>query len=98
MYAVIFKATINQLDDEYEATANRMGELAFEKYGCVDFSSASEGDKEIAISYWNSLEDIKRWKTDQEHQRAQKIGQERWYKDYQIEIVEIKRSYHSKND
>ena len=40
MYAVIFKATVKQLDDEYSQTAKRMRELAIEKYGCLDFVSS----------------------------------------------------------
>ena len=35
MYAVIFKATMAEMDDEYLATAQRLRELAFEKYGSI---------------------------------------------------------------
>lgn len=95
MYAVIFKAKVKQLDKEYASTAERMYELAFKEYGCVNFSDASENGQEIAISYWNSLDDIKRWKANSEHQSAQKLGQEKWYESYEVEVVEIKRSYKS---
>lgn len=93
MYAVIFEAKINQLDEGYFATAARMRELATSNYGCVEFTSVTEGDKEIAISYWQSLEDIQRWKQDAEHLQAQQMGKARWYKSYQVKIVNILRSY-----
>jgi len=94
MYAVIFKAKINQLDDEYSATAERMRDLA-EQYGCTEFVSAMEGDREIAISYWQDLEQIKQWKQNAEHLAAQQMGREQWYACYQVEVVEILRQYQS---
>jgi heme-degrading monooxygenase HmoA len=95
-YVVIFKATIRTLDAEYSATAQRMREKAFADYGCVDFVAVSEGDQEIALSYWNSLDDIARWKNDSEHQRAQQLGREKWYRDFSVEIAQIDRSYRGK--
>lgn len=50
MYAVIFKARIKHLDDEYIATAVRMRELAINNYNCLDFTSCTQADQEIAIS------------------------------------------------
>ncbi len=97
MYAVIFRAEIKQLDDEYLAMAVRMRQLATDKYGCVDFTAVTEdhaeGKTEIAISYWENEAQIKQWKKDPEHLRAQRLGQAKWYKSYKIEIVEIKREY-----
>ena len=93
MYAVIFRAKINQLDEEYSATAARMRELAIEKYGCTEFVATTEGNSEIAISYWESLEAIKEWKADSEHLVAQKLGQEKWYQSYHVQITEIVSEY-----
>ena len=93
LYVVIFKARIKTLDAEYAATAQRMREKAFADYGCVDFVALSEGDQEIALSYWKSLDDIARWKNDPEHRRAQQLGREKWYQDFQVEIASVQRSY-----
>ena len=95
-YVVIFKATIKTLDAEYGTTAQRMREKVFADYGCVDFVAVSEGDQEIALSYWKSLEDIARWKNDPEHQRAQQLGREKWYREFQVEIAQVQRSYPAK--
>jgi len=51
MYAVIFRATINKLDEAYSRTATRMRELAMKEYGCSEFISVTEGKQEISISY-----------------------------------------------
>jgi len=93
MYAVIFRAKTKELDKTYFETAKRMRELALNEYGCLEFTAVTEGANEIAISYWDSLEQIKKWKQNSEHLRAQKLGQERWYEDYSVEIVKIVSKY-----
>ena len=98
MYIVIFRACIHQLDADYSQTAQRMREKAFAEYGCVDFVAVSEGDQEIALSYWNSLEDIRRWQQDAEHRQAQQKGRERWYREYSVEIAPIERGYRNPVD
>ncbi len=95
MYAVIFKATVKQLDDEYSQTAKRMRELAIEKYGCLDFVSSLEKDQEIAISYWEDEQHIVSWKQDKEHLKAQALAAKKWYSSYSVEITKIQRRYSS---
>jgi heme-degrading monooxygenase HmoA len=93
MFAVIFRAKPGIQDDEYGKTVTKMRELAFEKYGCLDFVAVTEGNQEIAISYWESEEAIKNWKRDPEHALAQGIGRSKWYESYSVQVVEIKREY-----
>ncbi|HEY8941468.1 MAG TPA: antibiotic biosynthesis monooxygenase [Cellvibrio sp.] len=93
MYAVIFHAEVAQFDEEYFAMARRMRERALTDYGCIDFIANTEGSHEIAISYWPSLEHIRRWKQDTDHLHAQQLGKSRWYKSYKVDVVEILRSY-----
>jgi len=93
MYAVIFKAQVNELDQSYYDMALRMRELAISQYDCQEFVSVTEGNTEIAISYWESLEKIKQWKQNTEHLLAQELGRSQWYKNYQVQIVELIREY-----
>jgi len=95
MYAVIFRAEINQIDNEYLITANEMRELALSKYNCVEFTSSTEGSNEIAISYWKSKNDIKAWKENEKHKKAQEIGKSKYYKSYKVQIVEIQHEYNN---
>jgi heme-degrading monooxygenase HmoA len=97
MYAVIFTATTKDIDAEYFYVARRMRALAMEEYGCIDFKSVSEGDQEIAVSYWPSLEHIEKWKGDPEHLKAQALGRQRWYSEYKVQVVMIEREYTSTN-
>ena len=93
MYAVIFKAKTKKLDDNYFKMANRMRELAIDEYGCVEFTVVTEGSNEIAISYWESIGQIKKWKQNGEHLVAQKLGKEKWYEEYTVEIVKVLEKY-----
>lgn len=93
MYAVIFRAKAGTQDSEYSTTVGRLRELAFECYGCREFVAVTEGDQEIAISYWENEEAILRWKQDSEHLLAQELGRAKWYESYTVQIVEIKREY-----
>jgi heme-degrading monooxygenase HmoA len=93
MFAVIFKATIATLDDEYHETALRMRTRAMDRYGCLAFESYVDGDRELSISYWKDEEQIAAWKRDEAHLKAQKLGRERWYRSYRIQVVELIREY-----
>lgn len=93
MYAVIFTARIDHLDDEYARVAKRMRDRAMGEYGCLEFVSVTQGDQELAVSYWSDLEQIGKWKNDPEHRSAQELGRSRWYKSYRVQVVEILRRY-----
>jgi len=93
MYAVIFRAEINKFDQSYTDMATRMQELAKSKYGCTEFTVLTEGNQEIAISYWESEEQILAWKQDPEHKLAQEMGRTKWYKSYKVQIVKVEREY-----
>lgn len=95
MFAVIFRAEIAALDSEYAAMAARMRDIATSQYGCTGFVSCTEGDCEIAISYWDNEDQIARWKQNAEHLVAQGLGQSKWYRSYSVEVVEILRAYRS---
>lgn len=75
--------------------AERMRQLALSEYGCREFVACMEGGHEIAISYWDSESQIKAWKENSEHLRAQGRGRSRWYKSYTVQIVEVVREYGS---
>lgn len=62
-------------------------------FGCLDFVSVTEGDCEVAISYWPDEASIRKWKAHSDHVIAQELGREKWYESYIVQIAEIKREY-----
>ena len=97
MYVVIFRAQIRKLDSQYTKTAARMRELALTEFGCVEFQAVTEGDQEIALSYWPDEASIRAWKMHPEHLQAQKMGAELWYESHSVQVAEINREYRSEN-
>jgi heme-degrading monooxygenase HmoA len=93
MYVVIFRARIRSLDEEYSRMAARMRELALRDFGCLEFHSVTEGDQEIALSYWPDAESICAWKAHPEHALAQRAGRGRWYESYSVQVAEVARAY-----
>ena len=93
MYAVIFRAEIKERNEQYFQTAQRMRDMAIEKYGRIGFTSCSEGNYETTISYWETKGQIKAWKQNVEHVAAQTLGQEKWYKSYRVQLVEVLHEY-----
>ncbi len=93
MFAVIFRAEIARLDEEYSLMAARMQKLALEEYGCLEFTAVTEGTSEIAISYWDSMDQIQAWKANAEHLLAQAKGRSQWYSSYRVQVVDVVREY-----
>ena len=70
-----------------------MKALAFEHYGCLEFTAMMDGPKRIAISYWDTEEQIRAWKQNSEHLATQDKAKKKWYESYTVQVVEIKREY-----
>jgi len=94
-YVVIFRARARQLDAEYGALAAQLRELALTQFGCLEFVAVTEGEDEIALSYWRDEADIRRWKAQADHLGAQRLGLERWYASYRVQVAAITREYGS---
>ena len=95
MYAVIFRAKIAGLDEEYDRVAERMRKLALGEYGCLEFIAVTQDSEEIAISYWENEDQIRKWKRNAEHTLAQELGWSKWYESYTVQVVEVIREYGS---
>ena len=93
MYVVIFRAHIKQFDASYSSMATQLRELALSQFGCLEFHALTEGNQEIALSYWPDETSIRNWKQHADHLMAQQLGRERWYQSYSVEIAQITRSY-----
>jgi heme-degrading monooxygenase HmoA len=91
-FAVIFTSVRTDLEDGYERTAQRMLELAAQQPGFLGVESAHE-ECGITVSYWQSLDAIKRWKQQAEHLQAQRRGKDSWYRDYKTRIARVERDY-----
>ncbi|MHA7878903.1 MAG: antibiotic biosynthesis monooxygenase family protein [Saccharospirillum sp.] len=91
-YAVIFTNQRTEGDHGYAEMAKRMAMLAAEQPGFLGMESAREGVG-ITVSYWESLEAIRRWKANAEHQQAQRLGHQQWYASFKVRVARVEREY-----
>lgn len=92
-YAVIFSSIRKEGNQQaYINMALKMEALAIEQAGYLGMESARE-EVGITVSYWKDLASIKAWKEQVDHQIAQKMGKEKWYKSYITRISLVERDY-----
>ena len=91
-YAVIFTSIRTDEDGAYHAMSAKMLELAKQQPGFLGAESA-RNEIGITVSYWESSEHIKAWKTNIDHLEAQKMGKEKWYESYKVRIAKVEREY-----
>ncbi len=97
-YAVIFSSKRTQGDRGYAEMAVRMEELAKAMPGFLGIESVRNSTgMGITVSYWQTEQDILRWKQNAEHLDAQEGGKSKWYADYSIRVAKVERAYGKQN-
>ena len=91
-YAVIFTSVLAKEQQGYEAMAQQMETLSKQQPGFLGISSA-RNELGITVSYWETERAILNWKANLDHLQAQKLGKEKWYASYKVEIAKVERSY-----
>lgn len=91
-YAVIFTSVLSENTDGYADMATTMLGLAQKQEGFIGVESARNSIG-ITVSYWSNMQAITKWKNNIEHLYAQKMGKEKWYKNYKTRIVKVESDY-----
>jgi heme-degrading monooxygenase HmoA len=94
-WAVIFTSE-RTLEDPvgYAQTADEMVALASTQPGFLGVETARGTDGiGITVSYWESLDAIREWRRHADHQAAQKLGREKWYRAYTLRVARVERDY-----
>jgi heme-degrading monooxygenase HmoA len=92
-YAVIFASQRTEGDLGYGKMAEKMVELATQQEGFLGVESARDEGLGITVSYWDSLESIKKWKDHSLHRVAQEKGKTVWYQNYSIRVCKVERDH-----
>ena len=72
-----------------------MFDLASKQPGYLGADSARDSSRQgITVTYWDSLDNIKRWKTHAEHLMVQKMGRDVFYEEYHVRVAKVEREYH----
>ena len=95
MVLVLFRSKLTaQASDDYEAMADEMLARARTMAGFVDFKSfrADDGER-LSVIRWESQDTLRAWTDDLRHVVAQRLGREKWYDYFRVEVAEVVRSY-----
>lgn len=91
--AVIFTSQRISVDgDAYDTMGEQMLTLARSQDGYVGVETVRGGDGfGITVSYWESEKAIQNWKSNAEHQIAQKRGRATWYSEFDLRVCRVER-------
>jgi heme-degrading monooxygenase HmoA len=93
MLVVLFRSKLVEAPDGYADMAQEMLETARTMPGFVDVKAFTSADGErLTVVWWQDEETLRAWRTHARHMVAQKLGREKWYQYYSIEVAEITRS------
>ncbi|MGL4942362.1 MAG: antibiotic biosynthesis monooxygenase family protein [Thermoguttaceae bacterium] len=93
-YAVIFISEKESEDTAFDEVGKRIVELASTQPGLLGMDRYRSPDGlGFSISYWGSMESIKRWREQEEHVFAQDQSREEWYSQYSIRTCKVEYDY-----
>jgi heme-degrading monooxygenase HmoA len=95
MVLVLFRSKLTaQASDDYKAMADEMLARARTMPGFVDFKSfrADDGER-LSVIRWESQDTMRAWSDDLRHVVAQRLGREKWYEYFRVEVADVVRSY-----
>lgn len=93
MVLVVFRSRLRgEHDDEFNALADKMLATAQGMPGFVSYKVfvADDGERCSLIEF-DTPENLRAWAEHSEHREAQKLGRERFYADYSLQISDAPR-------
>jgi len=91
-YAVVFTSIRTDGENGYNESLKNMLDLVKNQKGFLGVESARE-NLGITVSYWESLDAIKNWKSNYQHIEVQEKGKNLWYKSFKVRICKIEKDY-----
>lgn len=92
-YAVIAPAELAEDIRGYPELATKLVELAKEQSGFIGIESGFQKGFALAVSYWESLEAIQKWRENSQHLLAKERGKTVWFTNYVTRIAKVERVY-----
>jgi heme-degrading monooxygenase HmoA len=92
MVITLFRSRLtSQAGDDYSAMGAEMLERARTYPGFIAKEFKAEDGERLTVVWWENDELLAVWRRDERHLVAQKLGRERWYHCYHIEVAEVIR-------
>ena len=94
-YVTIFRSRLRpDIYEEYSTASARMLELAKAMPGFISIESYQDDTgARITIAEFASHEQAAAWRSQPEHLEVQRIGRERFYEEYRVQVCTLDREY-----
>ena len=95
MIITIFRSRLRPENEEaYQQMAVRMHDLAQSMPGFLSIKTFTAQDGErVSIVEFESEETHNAWRGHPEHMKAQRLGRELFYSEFQIQVCKVERAY-----
>ena len=92
MIVVLFRSKLVDAPEGYAEMAAEMEAIARTMPGFIDVKGylAEDGER-LTVVRWESQETMRQWREQARHRVAQRMGRERWYTYYKMEVAEVVR-------
>jgi heme-degrading monooxygenase HmoA len=93
MVIALFRSRLTELaGNDYHQAAAEMAERAKGYPGYVAMKSFTADDGErLTVVWWENEDLMQAWRSDARHLQVQKLGRERWYHYYHLEVANVIR-------
>ena len=83
---------------EYDQRAAKLFEIVQGLPGFVSFRSytAEDGERMVLVEF-ASQESLRAWREHPDHREAQRLGRERYYSEYHLQVCELLRESHQES-
>src|SRR5881275_80491 len=92
MIIVLFRSRLVDSPDGYDEMSEEMEALAKTMPGFIDVKGyrADDGER-LTVVRWENEETMRQWREHARHRVAQRMGREKWYAYYKMEVAEVVR-------
>ena len=94
MVIVLFRSRLTPVaGEDYHQMSAEMVDTARGMPGFVDVKSfqAEDGER-LTVVWWRDEETMRAWREHPRHREAQRLGRERWYQQFRLEVAEVIRT------
>lgn len=92
MFSATFMVKIAGYDEQFHKLNDRIIEIAEANPGYLGRESWVDGERNVVVLYWKTLEDLQEFGAHPEHLYA-KARYKSWYAGYKVVIAEVLREY-----
>ncbi|MFY9561672.1 MAG: antibiotic biosynthesis monooxygenase [Terriglobales bacterium] len=94
MIIVLFRSRLTPAARKgYSEMAEQMSKLAKASPGFVaEKSFTAEDGERLTVVWWQDEDILKRWRNNTQHLVAQRVGRDKWYEYYKLEVATVIRS------